>query len=187
MSPAGNATARAMAGPVVADGILQDGEIIILTVKPSGAYVLLRSLPVLVAVAVVLGILLTFEKFNGPVDDSPRAMLLLGCAIAAVLQLLSAGFRWLGQLYILTNRRLLRLRGVFRAETSWAELTSIDEVIVTHSPLERPLGLGSLNFSTTDNDNTSAPPSWENINRPYEIASEVRKAISHAHNTSPRT
>lgn len=175
MTPAGDATAAVPQAPTITEVTLEDGEIIILTVKPSGITVLLRSLPVLIMVGVLLTAFIFFEIFVGQVDDSQQKLLLLACIIATGLQVVSTGLRWLGSLYVLTNLRIIHLRGLVWMNTTSYCLTEIDEISVTHNSLERPFGLGSLNFSAKSGQ-AVAPP-WINISRPYEIAGEIRKAI----------
>jgi uncharacterized membrane protein YdbT with pleckstrin-like domain len=197
MTPAGDATASVPQAPAITQVALEDGEIIILTIKPNGITVLLRSLPVLIISGALLVALILFEAIAGQVNASHQNLLLLACSIAAGLQVVSAGLRWLGSLYILTNLRVIHLRGLVSPNTTSCCLTEIDEVSVTHSSLDRPFGLGSLNFSAESNHGHphSEPghtarqpvgPPWINISRPYEIAGEIRKAIHHAHNNGQR-
>ncbi len=183
MSPAGDVTVTGTQAPAITIS-LQDGEIIILTVKPSGITVLLRSLPVLLATGAILTILILLENFAKPLNDSTRNLILLACCLAAGLQVVSAGLRWLGTLYVLTNRRVIHLRGLAWSAITDCNLTEISQVSVTHSSLERPFGLGSLNFSAESGLAVTQP--WTNINRPYEIAGEIRKAIHHTHNGGKR-
>ena len=193
-NPLDGATAGAIPARSAADAVLQDGEIIILTVKPNGAFVLLRSWPVLLLCAAGLVGLTLAEIFTGPMSQSARQMVLLGCAIAAGLQIAAAALRWLGCLYVLTNRRVLHIQGLVRMDTSTCNLGDIAHISITHSPLERPLCLGSLVFLGPAKKSAPAknfPPQpgclvagpWVNISRPYEIAAEIRKAISQ---TPPR-
>jgi membrane protein YdbS with pleckstrin-like domain len=166
--------AGAVTEVVLADRILRDGEQIILTVKPSACYVVLSSWPVLLVTAVVAGAFALTNTWN---SATPSLQVVLpACAAIAGLGLMVAAVRWLGRLYVLTNRRILRLRGVVRVDVFECELSRISGVAVVRGRAERMVGLGSLEFAV--DGNPYAEPDWINIHQPDAVAEEVRKAIA---------
>ena len=179
MSRADGAMAGAVTEVVLAERILHDGEVVILTVKPSGWFVLLCSLPVLTPLAVVAGGAFFIQIALGYFSGTVGLMVLLGCSVAAGTQLLLASFRWLGRLYVLTNQRVLRLRGVVRVDVYECPLNRISEVDVQCASFERIFALGSMEFAI--DGKVTAEPGWINIAHPNEVAEEVRRAIRRTH------
>ena len=179
MSRTDGAVAGTVTEVVLAERILHDGEVVILTVKPSGWFVLLCSLPVLVPLAVVAAGTFFIQCTLGYFSETVGLMVLLGCSAAGGGQLLLASFRWLGRLYVLTNLRVLRLRGVVRVDVYECPLKRIDEVDVQCASFERIFALGSIAFAIDGKVTTE--PGWINIARPHEVAEEVRRAIRRSH------
>ncbi|MCD4823347.1 MAG: PH domain-containing protein [Phycisphaerae bacterium] len=173
MTPSPDAVISAPAEVAMPAGVLRDGEQIILTVKPSLWYVLICSWRALLLVAVVAGAYAMSWRWSTlPVWP----IILPACFAIMFVQLLLGGFRWLGRLYVLTDRRVIRLqRGQF-VDVRDCELSRISRVDVVHGRFERFAGLGSLGFVV--GDNPYSVPEWICLSRPDEIADEVRKAIS---------
>jgi len=171
MSPSADQAGALGISQTVSEALLRDGEEIILAVKPSGWYVLLVSWPVLVAaatVAVASGVL----GFSGPRQVVPFA-----CAAAACLRVVLACCQWVGLLYVLTNRRVMRVRGILRSDACWCELAKIAEVAISAGPLEGLLGLASLLF--LEAGGRCSQVCWTNLARPAEVQQAVRSAIRH--------
>jgi len=153
----------------VSEALLQDGEEIILALKPSGWYVLLISCPVLVAAGVVA---VASELFG---FAGPRQAVPVLCAVAVCLRLVVACCQWMGVLYLLTNKRVMRVRGLLRADSCWCELRKISQVIVSASTLEGLIGLGSLMFQQ---ENASCQEAcWVNIDSPRQVQQAVEGAL----------
>lgn len=124
--------------------VLEDGEIVLLTVKPSAWYVLLSSWPVLLAVGLVaVGTQLADRWFSSPASTSAA---LLICSAVACLRVFWGCIQWMGQLYVLTNVRALQVQGLTRPVTSFCLLRQVSDVTIEANAGERPLRLGSLRF-----------------------------------------
>ena len=177
MTRADGAVAGAVTEVVLAERILRDGEVVILAVKPSGWFVLLNSLPALAFLAVVAAGTFFIHSL-GYLSETTGRIVLLGCSAAGGVQLLLASFRWLGRLYVLTNRRVLRLRGMVRMDIYECPLQRISEVGVLCAPFERVFALGSLVFAIDGKE--TAEPGWINIARPDDVAEQVRQTIRKA-------
>jgi len=153
----------------VSSTVLDDGEIVILALKPSGWFVLQVSWPVLaifVLGSAVLGIL----RATGP-----HQAVLLACAAAVLLRIIVACFQWMGLLYVLTNKRVIKLRGLNRMDVASCALRDISEVEVASSALENPVGVGSLYFHTSSG--LSPDTAWVSVARPQEVRETIEKAI----------
>jgi hypothetical protein len=159
-----------------AAGCLQDGEVIILAIRPSGWFVLLTAWPVLAAalcVALVGGLLAALVP-----GTVAREMVLLICLTVAVVRLLAGCFQWSNRLYVLTNRRALRIRGGLRADVADVRLKDVAETHVSVSRLERLFGIASLAFEPAD---PAAPGlSWIHIAAAADVRQIVDEAVRRA-------
>ncbi len=165
-----NATA---ADQTIAEKYLQDGEIIILAIKPSGWFILISSFPVLVVAGVIAaGAFLAGGIFR--ILGSSEA-LLFACSSVASIRLIVGCFQWVGRFYLLTNRRVMQIRSVFRVELYSIYLKEIKEVLLSAGPVERTFGVGSLYFDFLD---TGTPQSnWKHISNPAGIQKMIQQAI----------
>jgi len=102
-----------------------------------------------------------------------QAAVVLGAArfVMALLQ-------WVSRLYVLTNRRILRLTGVLNVDLFECSLTKIQNTYLTMAWYERLVGVGSISFATAGTGGIEA--SWINVNNPLEIHERVRSAIHRA-------
>jgi hypothetical protein len=175
MTPSAESNAPAVELTVHPD-LLQDGEEVILAVKPSGWFVVLVSWPVLAGCAVVaVGVYVATEVFR---SDLPRQTVLLICLAVACVRIMLGCFQWMGCVYVLTNLRVLRIRGVLRADVFECPLKRVRETLLSSMFLERVMGLGSLFFILAGTD---APQvGWNHLSRPEEIQQTVIEAIRRA-------
>jgi uncharacterized membrane protein YdbT with pleckstrin-like domain len=153
--------------------LLDGDEIVIFAVKPSLWFVLFTSARWLVAMALVIGL-------SGWLDTAGVSKPLV---VKASLALAGArvGFallQWVSRLYVLTNRRIMRLRGIFNVDLFECQLTKIQNTYLTMAWYERLAGLGSISFATAGTGGIEA--SWTNLNSPMEFHERVRSAINRA-------
>jgi len=163
----------AVAEALVPAKLLRDGEVVILAVRPSGWFALLVSLPAL-AVAAVIALAAVAARGMFGLSVS-KEVLLLFCALVGCLRLGVALVQWMGRLYILTNLRVVRLRGVVRVDVFEIPLKKIVQTRLVASVAERPLGVGSLCFETAEGRAEEA--SWIHVARPAELQQMVNDAI----------
>jgi len=161
---------------VVPARLLDEGEVVILAIKPSGWFCLLVSLPVLTVSAVFLVVAsVAGEELPGSLH--PGAVAVAAVCIAAA-RLAAAWFQWLSRLYVLTSRRLIRVSGVIREEVFQCPLRPIASAVVSASRVERALRIASLAFES------DYPPArkadWLHISHPYEVQQIVNEAIARA-------
>jgi len=177
MTPTADPASPAAAASILPANVLQDGEIVILAIKPSGWSLLLSSWPVLAIAAAVAGATLVAERLQTSTLVSPGLVLLI-CAAAAVLRVLLAGMQWLGRLYVLTNRRVLQVHGLLRVDVRGCLLREIVETSLSATAPERLLAIGNLYLRTVEDDRPQ--PAWPHIARPAEVQQIVNEAIRHA-------
>ncbi|MCK4602646.1 MAG: PH domain-containing protein [Phycisphaerae bacterium] len=156
---------------LVPEQVLDEGEFVILAIKPSGWFVLLVSWPVLAIAAVVVVVgYLAGEAFGVPCQT-----VMLFALAAACARVVLASCQWLGRLYMLTNRRVLRIGGIIRMDVFACPLKKIRHVQLHAGPAERVLALDSLLFTIGEAPSPAA--SWNNISRGEEVLRIVNEAI----------
>lgn len=172
MTPSAEQAPAAEARILLPEQLLTDGEVIILAVKPSGWFVLLASWPVL-AIAAMAGVAMGLLRTAGPYQAA-----LLVCVGVVCLRIVVACFQWMGLVYVLTNKRVMRICGLVRTDSVSCRLTEINQVELSRSPLEGPLGIGSLYFQSTERSVEQA--AWINVAGPDELLKTINDAIQRA-------
>jgi uncharacterized membrane protein YdbT with pleckstrin-like domain len=82
---------------------------------------------------------------------------------------------WANRLYVLTDRRVIRRRGVFQVDVFEARLDRIQQTSVLQLVRERIFGLGSIAFATAGTSRLEAL--WEAVYAPFEVQKTVIEAI----------
>ena len=172
MTPAGPAHLTVAAADLVPADRLEDGEIVLLAVKPSRWLALLASWPVLIAAAAVAGAAWVAETLWAPgVNGRVVAMF---CSAVACTRVTVACFQWLGRLYVLTNRRVMRFGGVLHQDFWQCPLRQLDEAHLAVTLRERLVGIGSLWFQRRDDSHGGG--SWMYLAEPAEALRAVTEA-----------
>ncbi len=155
--------------------LLQGGEAIVLLLKPSPWYILLESLMSLSFMAVLLvGSLWAYNQgYN--IGITRREMVLLVVGIGGV-RVFWQFLEWLSRVYVLTDRRVIRVKGVIRVQVFQTQLKQIQHTHTTFMFRERLLGLGSIHFATAGTGGTEA--SWVMLANPMEVHRAVVQALS---------
>lgn len=158
----------------VPENLLDGGEIVLLAIKPSVWSVGFTSMAWICTAVVVAAMDIGSGLSRGWLAGVPVAELALTVAAAragwAMLQ-------WVSQVYVLTNRRIMRIRGVLSAQVFGCPLVKIINTGVTCAPHEAALRLGSLWFNI---ENNAGDPTWYHLSRPEEVHAKVRQAIRRA-------
>lgn len=155
--------------------LLDGDEIVIFAVKPSLWYVLFTSARWLICLSTVI-VLVAWLGDRIP-GVNPRLVIKAAIALAGA----RVGFgllQWVSRLYVLTNRRIMRLRGIFNVDLFECQLSRIQNTHLTMSWYERLAGLGSVGFATAGTGGIEAW--WTNLNCPLEVHERVRSAIHRA-------
>ena len=153
--------------------LLSDGEVILAVMRPSLWYVLLWPLGSLLVIMGMVFALAWATRFPwvGWTDSQVFDLGLVLLAIRLGWQFLE----WANRLYILTDRRVLRRKGVFQVDVFEARLDRIQQTSVLQLVRERIFGLGSIAFATAGTSTLDAI--WEAIVDPFEAQKMVTEAI----------
>ncbi len=162
---------------IVPAHLLDDGEQIILAIKPSMWLIAFNSAKI---IGLIVFIIAGMRFFRIELGYSVQERIYQFGAIIIIVQLIISFLQWMSRLYILTDRRVIRIRGVFNVDVFEAPLNKIQNTFLTLAIHERLFGLGSIHFTTAGTAAIEA--TWKNINRPLEIHEIVRSAIRKAQN-----
>ena len=177
-----NAEGKAMLGyapeDLVPAQLLDGGEVVILAIKPSLWFILFNSF----RWVAVLGLLVAVVLWYSPAWYWLEPKVLLQGAIGlGVLRVVVASLQWVSRLYVLTNRRLMRIRGVLNVDIFECRLAKIQNTFMRLSWYERLTRLGTIDITTAGTGLVEAR--WENVPRPLEVHDALRQAVSAAKNT----
>lgn len=181
-APAAPSIAKARPAEVLMlpEELLGGDEIIVLAIKPSPWFILFDSIRwVVAAAALVAG-----ASWIGELLPSVSETQLMSGVLAAVsLRIGLALLRWVSQVYVLTNRRVLRLHGVLRVQVEECRLVHVRNTAVLVGFGEALTKLGTLQFASVEQGGHMPP--WRNLAGPHEIHRQVRRAIERALDLQP--
>lgn len=144
--------------------LLQPNEIIVLLLKPSPWFILLAPLGTL-AMLCVLTLALIVLNMYAPLGVSRNDLTLLGIALVGA-RLFWQFLEWLSRVYVLTDQRLIRVRGVIRIHIFECPLRQVQHTRLLFNLRERFFGLGTISFATAGTDRDEAW--WTMIPRPLD-------------------
>ena len=159
--------------PQAVMALLGDGEVVIAVLRPSLWYVLLWPLGSLLFIAGLVFALAWLTRFQwaGWTEMQAFGLGLFLVGIRLGWQFLD----WANRLYVLTDRRVMRRRGVFQVDVFEARLDRIQQTSVLQLVRERIFGLGSIAFATAGTSRLEAV--WEAVRAPFEVQKTVLDAI----------
>lgn len=175
--------AHAMAGApsaavpkALADALLDNDEIIELSLKPSLLFIPGLSLPYLASIAVLAG---AFELSSRGVHSEVRSTIFQLFGLAAVGVLVIAALHWASRVYVLTNRRVLCFAGILSVRARECALRRAAGARLDQDFWQRVFRLGSIQIASA---NAPAPEvCWTYVARPKDVHERVVRAIQRAH------
>lgn len=180
------AHAEGQAGPavglpmaqVVPAHLLDGGEIVHFALKPSPWFVVIVSIR-----WILVGVALTYFSMSEWAPIGSRWYLwYLGFSLATA----RVGWgllEWVSRLYVLTNRRVMRIRGIFNVELFECSLDRIQNTYLTLSVPERLTRTGTVSFQTAaGSGGSTGTASWRIVARPLEVHERLREAVHRARN-----
>jgi hypothetical protein len=154
--------------------IIQDGEIILLILKPSIWFIILSMLRFAAFIAIIMLAAIVFDdRFPGPA----RTYVEIGTFLI-VARLMWAILQWMSRLYILTDMRIIRLSGVFTLNVFDCPLRKIARTRILYTMSDRILRLGSIEIIPSDENYLIGL--WQTIRHPLAINDQIVAAINRA-------
>lgn len=157
--------------------MLDGGEIIELSLRPSLWYVAL----VCGRYVVACGILAAAAGIVAPPGQSAAsALIIILCSVVALAVMTLAALQWASRLYVLTNRRVMRFKGVSAVELTQRPLMSLERVELHTSTQQGWLRIGTIRM--IGRDGQGACLSWEHLAKPDQVYRTLTNAIQRARN-----
>src|SRR5918999_2499663 len=133
-----------------ADTLLADGEVVHVRERQHWLALLLEAraalaLWLLAAVMFILGILLDTAL---PDVRNILGWAALGALVLGLLVFLVHAWQWWAQDYLITNRRILKVEGVFNKRSADSSLEKINDAVLIQNVLGRIMGFGDLDILT---------------------------------------
>jgi uncharacterized membrane protein YdbT with pleckstrin-like domain len=155
--------------------LLDGDEIVELSIKPSRWFIAIVSLRFVVVVGALAAILALATR-DRPTPFTAYAVFL--AVLAVLVRIVVASLQWASRVYVLTNRRVMRLAGVLNVELADCRLTRISGTNLRLGTIPRLFGLGSIHITPA----VEQPPPivWEHVAKAGEIYAKVVRAIKKA-------
>lgn len=167
--------AEVRAAKIAKLNMLGGDELIQLSLKPAIWFIPLMSLRVVV-VALGIGIVWAAGMSAGMTAGAAWPFHLLLLLVAGRLGL--ATLQWASRLYVLTNRRVLRFKGVFNVCADECWLMRISAVTVSAEWYEKLVGIGTVRVHPCEDERH--PLAWRGVAHPEEIRDLLTAAIRKA-------
>jgi uncharacterized membrane protein YdbT with pleckstrin-like domain len=161
-------------GDLLPSDLLIDDEQIVFVIKPSLwmiAFLCFRTVLIAVVVATLAlfaGPLLQLERWSVPIVQ--------GCIVAVLARVVFAFLQWLSRTYVLTDKRVIRIRGVLTIDVFQCSLVRIQNTFLVLTLPQRLLGLGNIAFATAGTGSVEAV--WRHVKKPLDIHQQLLRAIA---------
>ena len=158
--------------------LLSEDEQVIFAIKPSLWTVAFISFRI-VAITSVIALAATFLSplFN---LGTYAAQIIGYCGLVALARVGFAFLQWFSRCYVLTDRRVIRIRGVFTIDIFQCSLVKIQNTFLVLTLPERLLGLGSIALTTAGTGAVEAI--WRHAKSPLKIHHQLLNAMNAAGN-----
>lgn len=156
---------------IIPQKMITDGEVVILAVKPSLWLIPLASGRWLLTA----GLAVVTAHLLGPMIGRLAQWTTQIAVLAATARLLIATMEWLGRVYVLTDRRIMRLKGVVHIDLFECQLSRVQHVVLRLPIAERAVFCGTLFFFTAGTG--SAEAAWRTVAHPSAVYQTVLETI----------
>lgn len=157
---------------VIPQKLITDGETVILAIKPSLWFILLVSGRWLIAAALTV---IAAHLLEPVLEYRFTTRIVQFAVLASAVRLLIGTMEWLGRVYVLTDRRIMRLKGVIHIDLFECQLSRIQQVVLSLPLAERALFCGTIVFYTAGTDMPDA--AWQTVARPAAVYQTVLETI----------
>jgi hypothetical protein len=166
--------ANASLARVLAAHVVRDGELVLLVLRPSFWFVLLRSLRFVAGA----GVLICVVRWHSLAEHGMvRSLIELGVtAISA--RLMWATLQWMSRLYVLTDQRILSVSGVFYVNVFDCPLRKVARTRLIRNPSDKLTGVGSIEIIPLDDEKPFGD--WQTIAQPIAVHEKILATISRA-------
>ena len=154
--------------------LLQPGEVIILLIKPSPLYIVLVPLR-FIAIVLLCAMLAAQLQKRGINIGIDRHDLIIATLGIIGLRLFWQMLDWLGQVYVLTDQRIIRIMGVLNVQVFECPLQKVQQTDLILPLIQRLFWLGSIGFATAGTAGHEA--FWLMVNKPLEVHAKIVETL----------
>lgn len=168
-APAAEETASA----VLPLRVLDEGEVVVLQLRPHPLFIVVQPLGALTALVVFTAVAYWLISLSpSAVGGAP----IVGLGGLLILMRLGWSYlEWINRIYVLTDRRIIRRKGVLRVSLFQAPLRRIQHLTLYFSIRERLFQMGTIGVSTAG---TGIPEAyWIMVARPVEVHRIIQETI----------
>jgi uncharacterized membrane protein YdbT with pleckstrin-like domain len=161
--------------------LLSDDEVVLFAIKPSiwtVAFLSFRTTVVAVAIAAAAAVFAPALHIAGLTTHIVEL-----CAAAILARIGFAFLQWLSRSYVLTDKRVIRIRGVFTIDIFQCALAKIQNTFLRLTLPQRVLGLGNIAFTTAGTGSVEAV--WRHCKNPLDVHQKLIRVINAAANRRP--
>ena len=158
--------------------LISEDEQVLFAIKPSIwtiAFLSIRTAIIslfLALVVMLFGPTLRLGRLNTYIIEACGAVILVRVGFALL--------QWLSRTYVLTDRRVIRIRGVFTIDIFQCALVKIQNTFLVLTLPQRLLKLGSIQFTTAGTGAVEAI--WRHCKNPLNVHQQLIRAINQASN-----
>ena len=156
--------------------LIHEEEAVIFAVKPSLWTVVFLSF----RVALFASIVAIFVAFLGPFFHLGRLIghIIQLCGLVVLVRVGFAFLQWLSRSYVLTDKRVIRIRGVFTIDIFQCSLQKVQNTFLTLTLPQRFLNIGNIAFATAGTDGVEAV--WRHCKSPLAVHQQLLRALNSA-------
>jgi uncharacterized membrane protein YdbT with pleckstrin-like domain len=154
--------------------LLSENEKPLIAIKPSLWIIAFLSFRTIViaaaasAAAIALGPWMDWGRWGG--------YIILGCGVLVLVRVGFALLQWSSRSYVLTDKRVIRVRGVFTIDIFQCSLERIQNTFLVLTVLQRILGLGHVVFATAGTGGVEAV--WQYVKDPLKVHNQLISLIN---------
>ncbi len=152
--------------------LLDDDEVVQISIKPSVWFIPIVSFKWLVTATIVAVAIAIAMRHGWTVQGLVAFQVVLGIA---ALRVGIATLQWASKLYVLTNRRVMRFRGILHVDMAACPLARISRVDLNVDSFQRTIGLGTIEM--TSEDDGQRPIDWQHVGHAAEIHDRLVRAV----------
>jgi hypothetical protein len=115
-------------------------------------------------------------------DFRPTGWLAIAVAIVPAVEVIRTVLDWLNERYIITNRRVMEVRGIINKNVRDSALEKVNDVELNQSMAGRILGYGTVQIITGSDIGVNE---FHRISNPVRFKREMLNAKEHYHQTGP--
>ena len=166
-------TLRVKALELLPDQLLNDSEKVVLAIKPSGWLIAFLSYRFVIAAFFIATALMLFGQKAGL--GGATAWLIILTGIASVGRCLVALCQWTARSYVLTDKRIITVEGLFTVHVFQCDLAKVQNTYLQLPMVPRLLGLGHIAITTAGTGTVEAVLSY--CRQPLEVHKSITENI----------